>query len=247
MSLAGRTAIVTGAARGIGRGCAIQLARDGANVAVWDVNGEGAAETARLIEAEGNRAFAYTGDGSLRSEIDRILARIRADLGPVLILVNNAATVSFRPFMDVTEADFERLWRNNLLGPFLLTQAVIPDMLAAGWGRIVNMASAAAQQGTKTLSHYAATKGGVMGLTRVLAMEFADKGITVNAISPSFIDTPMRLQAPIASFEAAVAATPMKRAGRPEDIAAAVSFLSSQAAGYVTGQVISVNGGLVLG
>ncbi len=247
MSLAGRTAIVTGAARGIGRGCAIQLARDGANVAVWDVNGEGAAETARLIEAEGNRAFAYTGDGSLRSEIDRILARIRADLGPVLILVNNAATVSFQPFMDVTEADFERLWRNNLLGPFLLTQAVIPDMLAAGWGRIVNMASAAAQQGTKTLSHYAATKGGVMGLTRVLAMEFADKGITVNAISPSFIDTPMRLQAPIASFEAAVAATPMKRAGRPEDIAAAVSFLSSQAAGYVTGQVISVNGGLVLG
>jgi 2-hydroxycyclohexanecarboxyl-CoA dehydrogenase len=246
MSPAGKVAIVTGAARGIGRGCALQLARDGATVAVWDVNAPGAEETVGLIEAEGNRARAYVGDASAKPSIAAILGRIRAELGPVTILVNNAAIAQFKPFLEIAEADLERICRNNLMGPFLLTQAVVPDMLAAGWGRIVNMSSASAQQGTKTLSHYAATKGGIAALTRTLAMEFAGCGITANSISPSFIDTPMRFEAPPSDFAAAVATTPMKRAGQPEDIAAAVSFLTSEAAGYVTGQMLSVNGGLVL-
>lgn len=246
MSLAGKTAIVTGAARGIGRGCALQLARDGASVAVWDVNAEGAEETAELIRAEGNRAQAYIGDASTSSTIADILGQIRSDLGPVQILVNNAAVAQFKPFLDITEADLERVCRNNMMGPFLLTQGVVPDMVAANWGRIINMASASAQQGTRTLSHYAATKGGIMALTRTLAMEFAGNGITANSISPSFIDTPMRFDAPIPDFAAAVAATPMGRAGQPSDIAAAVSFLASEGAGYTTGQMLSVNGGLVL-
>lgn len=246
MPLDGKTAIVTGAARGIGRGCALQLARDGARVAVWDVNADGAAETVRLIEAEGRCALACVGDASARADIDAILARIRAELGPIAILVNNAAVAQFRPFLDITDGDLERICRVNLMGPFMLTQAVIPDMTAAGWGRVINMSSASAQQGTKTLSHYAATKGGIMALTRTLAMEFAADGVTVNAISPSFIDTPMRFEAPASDFDAAVAATPMKRAGQPEDIAAAVAFLASEAAGYITGQTLSVNGGLVL-
>lgn len=246
MSLDGKVAVVTGAARGIGRGCALQLARDGAQVAVWDVNAQGAMETVRMIEAEGGRARAYVGDASVRDEIDRLVAAIRAELGPVLVLVNNAAVAQFLPFLEIGDADLERVCQVNLMGPFRLTQAIVPDMLAAGWGRIINMASASAQQGTRTLSHYAATKGGIMALTRTLAMEFAADGITVNAISPSFIDTPMRLEAPVSDFEAAVAATPMKRAGQPQDIAAAVSFLASEGAGYTTGQTLSVNGGLVL-
>ena len=246
MNLQGKTAIVTGSARGIGRGCAIGLARQGAHVAVWDVHADGAEETAALIRAEGLSARAYAGDASDSGEIARILGEIRAAFGPATILVNNAAIAQFRPFLEIGEADLERVCRVNLMGPFLLTQAAVPDMLTAGWGRIISMSSASAQQGTRTLSHYAATKGGIMALTRVLAMEFAGTGITANSISPSFIDTPMRFEAPPSDFDAAVAATPMKRAGQPADIAAAVCFLASEEAGYITGQMLSVNGGLVL-
>lgn len=248
MSLNGKTAIVTGSGRGIGRGCALQLAREGARVAVWDVNADGAAETVRMIEAEGHCAAAYVGDAANPAEIDPILKQIRAEFGPVQILVNNAALIVFQPFLDITVADLEGVCRTNLMGPFLLTQAVIPDMAAAGWGRVISMSSASAQQGTKLLSHYAATKGGITALTRTLAMEFAAQGITVNCISPSFIDTPSRFNAPVGAFDfdTAVAASPMKRAGQPADIAAVVSFLASDGASYVTGQMLSVNGGLVL-
>jgi 2-hydroxycyclohexanecarboxyl-CoA dehydrogenase len=245
MSLKGRTAVVTGAGRGIGRGCAVQLARDGAAVAAWDIDAETVAETARLITAEGGRAVAYAGDASDLAAIGEILARIRAELGPVLVLVNNAAVADFRPFLEVSPEALERICRIDLMGPFLLTQAVLPDMLAAGWGRIVNMSSAAAQTGTRTLSHYSAAKGGILALTRTLALEFAEHGVTVNNIAPSFIDTPMRFDAKV-DFEAAVASGPMKRAGQPEDIAAACSFLASEAAGYITGQTLGVNGGRVI-
>jgi 2-hydroxycyclohexanecarboxyl-CoA dehydrogenase len=246
MSLSGRTAVVTGAGRGIGRACALQLARDGAAVAVWDLDGETAAETARLIAAEGGRAAAYGGDAAELGAITAILGRIRADLGPVLVLVNNAAVADFRPFLEVPAEALERICRIDLLGPFLLTQAVLPDMLAAGWGRIVNMSSAAAQTGTRTLSHYSAAKGGILALTRTLALEFADQGVTVNSICPSFIDTAMRFGAIDVNFEAAVASTPMKRAGEPRDVAAACAFLASEAAGYITGQTLGVNGGRVI-
>jgi len=246
IKLAGKTAIVTGAGRGIGRGCALQLARDGAQVAVWDIAADGAQETVRLIREEGNSAQAVIGDASDKAEIARVLAWIRANMGPPLILVNNAAIVQFKGFLDIEEDEIARMCRNNLIGPFLLTQAVIPDMIEAGWGRIVSMMSASAQQGTRMLSHYAASKAGILSLTRSVAIEFAAHGITSNCISPSFIDTPMRLDAPVSDFEGAVAATPMRRAGQPEDIAAAVSFLASDAAGYTSGQMLSVNGALVL-
>lgn len=245
MSLNGKTAVVTGAGSGLGQACAVKLARDGAAVAVWDLNAEGAAATVRTIEAEGGRAIAYVGDAADRAAIDRTLARIRADLGPVLVLVNNAGITGFKAFQEITPQELERMYRINLMGPFFLTQAVIPDMLAAGWGRIINMSSSSAQTGAIGMAHYSSSKGGIIALTKTLAQEFAARGITVNNIPPGFIDTPMTRASPI-DIEAVAAASPMKRPGRPEDIAAACSFLASEAAGYITGQTLGVNGGRVI-
>jgi 2-hydroxycyclohexanecarboxyl-CoA dehydrogenase len=245
MSLKGKTAVVTGAGSGLGRACSIQLARDGAAVAVWDLNGDGAAETVRLIESEGGRAATYVGDAAERGSIDQILGRIRADLGPVLVLVNNAGITGFKPFLDISAEELERMYRINLMGPFILTQAAIPDMLAAGWGRVINISSSSAQTGAAGMSHYSSSKGGIVALTKTLAQEFASRGITVNNIPPGFIDTPMTRSSPI-DVDAVAAASPMKRAGRPEDIAAACGFLASEAAGYITGQTLGVNGGRVI-
>jgi 2-hydroxycyclohexanecarboxyl-CoA dehydrogenase len=245
MSLKGKTAVVTGAGSGLGRACSIQLARDGASVAVWDLNSDGAAETVRTIEAEGGKAAAYVGDASERGSIDQILGRIRADLGPVLVLVNNAGITGFKPFLDIGPEDLERIYRINLMGPFFLTQAAIPDMLAAGWGRVINISSSSAQTGAAGMTHYSSSKGGVIALTKSLAAEFAARGITVNNIPPGFIDTPMTRSSPV-DVDAIAAASPMKRAGQPEDIAAACGFLASEAAGYITGQTFGVNGGRVI-
>jgi 2-hydroxycyclohexanecarboxyl-CoA dehydrogenase len=245
MSLKGKVAVVTGGGSGIGRACSVQLARDGAAVAVWDLNGNTAAETVRLIEKEGNRATAYTGDAASKPEIDKILAEIRAGMGPTLILVNSAGITDFKPFLEITQESMERMYRINLMGPFLVTQAAMPDMIKAGWGRVINISSSSAQAGARTMAHYSSSKGGIVTLTRTLALEFADKGITVNNIPPGFIDTPMTRSSPI-DVDATAAASPMKRVGQPEDIAAACSFLASEAAGYVTGQTIGVNGGRVV-
>jgi 2-hydroxycyclohexanecarboxyl-CoA dehydrogenase len=244
MSLTGKTALVTGGGSGLGRACSIQLARDGASVAVWDLNQQAAAQTVRLIEAEGHRSTAYVGDASVKTQIEPILARIRAELGPVLILVNNAGISEFQPFLQVTQESLERMFRVNLMGPFILTQAAVPDMLTAAWGRIINLSSSSAQTGTKHMSHYSSSKGAILSLTRTLALEFADRGITVNNIAPASIDTPM-MRAFQVDIDAVGQGSPMKRLGKPEDIAAACSFLASEAAAYVTGQTLGVNGGRV--
>jgi 2-hydroxycyclohexanecarboxyl-CoA dehydrogenase len=246
MSLKGKVAIVTGSGSGIGRACAVQLARDGAAVAVWDLNGDGAAETVRLIAAEGNRAVAYVGDASAKAEIDKTLVRIRADLGPVLVLVNNAGISDFTPFLEITPAALERMYRVNLMGPFFLTQAVFPDMLAAKWGRVINISSSSAQTGAKRMAHYSSSKGGIVALTKTLALEFADTGITINNIPPGFIDTPLNREVLGDTLESIALASPMKRVGKPEDIAAGCAFLASEAAGYITGQTFGINGGRVM-
>jgi len=245
MSLKGKVAVVTGGAKGIGRAISEQLGKDGAAIAVWDLDGAGAKETAVLINDADGRAIACTVDAASAEGIAAAVARTRSELGPVTILVNNAGMSGFRPFLDITEEMWDRIMQVNLKGPFLCTQAILPDMLAAGWGRIVNISSSSAQTGSARMVHYAASKGGVIGFTKALAIELAAQGITVNNIPPGFIDTPMLRSSPV-NVEAAVAASPMKRAGKPEDVAAACSYLVSEAAAYVTGQTLSVNGGRYL-
>lgn len=245
MSLNGRVAIVTGGGSGIGRACSLQLAQDGAAVSVWDLNPEGAHETVAMIENRGGRAIACIGDASDAAQIAESVARTRSELGPVAILVNNAGITGFCPFQQIDEEAWDRMIEVNLKGPFLCTRAVIADMLAAGWGRIINISSSSAQTGAPAMAHYVASKGGVIGFTKALAMEYAAKGITVNNIPPGFVDTPMLRRSPV-DIEAAAAVAPMKRPGKPEDIAAACSYLASEAANYVTGQTLSVNGGRYL-
>lgn len=246
MALNGKVAVVTGGGSGLGRACAQKLAQNGATVAVWDLNPQGAAETVKLIEAAGGRAKPYAADAADRATIAETLKKIRAELGPVLILVNNAGITGFKPFLDITPEDLERMYRINLMGPFYVTQAAIPDMVAANWGRIVNISSSSAQTGAKIMTHYSSSKGGIIALTKSLAQEFAANGITVNNIPPGFVDTPMLRASPI-DVDATAAASPLGRAGMPEDIAAACAFLCSEEAGYITGQTLGVNGGRVIG
>jgi len=241
----GKTAVVTGGGSGMGRAIAIQLARDGAAVAVWDLNGDGATSTAGTIVQSGGVAIACTVDVSLADAVAGAVARTRSELGPITILVNNAGLSGFCPLLDLTEEMWDRMMRVNLKGPFLCARAIVPDMLAAGWGRIVNISSSSTQQGARNMAHYVASKGGVAGFTKALAMEFVSRGITVNTVAPGFVDTPMLRASPV-NVEAAAAASPMGRPGQPEDIAAACSYLVSEAAGYITGQTISANGGRYL-
>jgi 2-hydroxycyclohexanecarboxyl-CoA dehydrogenase len=245
MSLETRVAVVTGGGKGIGRACSLQLAKDGAAVAVWDLDSEAAKTTVTLIEASGGRAIACVGDASDAQQIAESVARTRSELGPVTILVNNAGVSEFCSFRTLSEDAWDRMMRINLRGPFLCTKAVIEDMLDAGWGRIINISSSSAQAGAPAMAHYAASKGGIIGFTKALAMEYASKGITVNNIPPGFVRTPMLESAPV-DIDATAAASPMKRPGKPEDIAAACAYLASEGANYVTGQTLSVNGGRYL-
>jgi 2-hydroxycyclohexanecarboxyl-CoA dehydrogenase len=247
MSLRGKNAIVTGAGSGLGQATAKRLAREGAAVAVWDINEAGLRRTVEDIVAAGGRAIASRVDVSSRAQIDAGVQHAHAELGPVTILVNNAGMTGFVPFLEITEEAWDRMMMINLKSMFMAAQAVLPDMLAAGWGRIINISSSSAQSGATRMAHYASSKGGVIAFTKSLAVEFAAQGITVNNVPPGFVDTPM-LRASDAlisagSIEKTAAASPMKRAGRPEDIAAACAFLASEDAGYITGHTLSVNGG----
>jgi 2-hydroxycyclohexanecarboxyl-CoA dehydrogenase len=183
-----------------------------------------------------------------RAAVDAALAAVREKFGPVTILVNAAGMDGFKRFTDLTFEAWSRVINVNLNGVFHCTQAVLPDMIEAGWGRIVNISSSSAQSGQQFMAHYVAAKSAVNGLTKALALEFGPYGITVNAVPPGFIDTPMLRKAESrqllgGTVDEHIQRTPVRRVGRPEDIAAACAFLVSEEAGYITGQILGVNGG----
>jgi NAD(P)-dependent dehydrogenase (short-subunit alcohol dehydrogenase family) len=244
-----KTAIVTGAGSGIGRAIAHRLAEDGLAVAVLDLDGRSAVQVEDEIRQKGNEAIAVGGvDVSERPQVDDAVERVRKALGPVLVLINNAGVTGFKEFLKITDDRWDRIMRVNLNGPFYCTQAVLPDMIEAGWGRVVNISSSSAQSGQPYMVHYVTSKAGLVGFTKALALEVGPKGVTVNTIPPGFIDTPMLRASEErgvlgGTIEHHAGLTPVRRAGRPEDIAAACSFLVSEDAGYVTGQVLGVNGG----
>ena len=245
-----RVAVVTGGGSGMGRAICRYLADQGRKVAVLDLNADTAREVAKELEADGAAALAAHVDVSDRAGVDAALDEVRTSLGPVEIMVTSAGIEAFTSFLDITAEVWDRMIAVNLTGTFHCLQAALPDMLAGGWGRIVTISSSSAQSGTSRMAHYVASKGGVIGLTKALAIEFAPKGITVNSIPPGFIDTPMMRRSVdigvVADMDQLIARTPVRRAGTPEDIAAACAFLCSEQAGYITGQLIGVNGGWYL-
>ena len=246
----GRVAVVTGAAAGMGLAVARRLASDGNSVALLDLDGDAASAAAADIRAAGTAAVGMKTDVADRDAVDDAIAKVRSELGPVEIIVTSAGFDEFASFTDITQEAWARMIDINLTGTFNCIQAAIPDMLAAGWGRIVTISSSSAQSGANRMSHYVASKGGEVGLTKALAVEYAPSGITVNTIPPGFIDTPMARRAEargdLPSIDAVAARTPVRRAGTPDDIAAACAFLCSDDAGYITGQLIGVNGGWYL-
>jgi NAD(P)-dependent dehydrogenase (short-subunit alcohol dehydrogenase family) len=243
-----RSAIVTGGGSGIGRAIATRLAADGAAVAVLDRDAASAEHAAEGIVTAGGTAVGVAADVTDRPAIEAAVAEVVERLGAPTILVNNAGLQGFDRFLTITPEHWQRILDVNLTGTFHCCQVVLPHMLDAGWGRIVNISSSSAQGGQQLMAHYVSSKAGVIGLTKALALEFGPKGITVNTIPPGFIDTPMLRDSEAKGLlgpgvDAAIATTPVRRIGEPEDIAAACAYLVSDEASYVTGQVIGVNGG----
>lgn len=246
-----RVAIVTGGGSGIGAAVSRRLAADGAAVAVLDLNDEWATATATAIEADGGSAIAIACDVADRTSIESGVDETVQKLGRPTILINNAGITPFGRFLDISRESFDQVMAVNLRGTFEFCQVVIPHMIEEGWGRIVNISSSSAQTGNFGHTHYSASKAAVIGLTRSLAKEFGHKGITVNAVPPSFIETPSLHRAADSGqlgdgIDQHIPTTPVRRVGQPADIAAACAFLCRDDASYITGQVLGVNGGRVI-
>jgi len=244
-----RTAIVTGAARGIGAATAIRLARDGNAVAALDLAEADCAETVAAITSAGGRAIAVGVDVSDPEQVEAAVARVTAELGAPTILVNNAGIIRDNLIAKMPLADWDAVMNVHLRGAFLMTKAVQPGMRAAKYGRIINLSSSSAQ-GNRGQANYSAAKAGVQGFTKTLAIELGPFGVTANAVAPGFIATDMtrataeRMRMPFEDFVTSAAALiPVGRVGRPEDIAATISFLAGEEAGFVSGQIIYVAGG----
>jgi 2-hydroxycyclohexanecarboxyl-CoA dehydrogenase len=245
-----RVAVVTGGASGMGEATCHELGRRGHKVAVLDIDSQSAQRVSATLQAKGVTALGVATDVTDRQAVEEAFAKVRSELGPVTILVTSAGMVGFAPFIEITPESWARIIDVNLTGTFHCCQVALPDMLAAGWGRIVMISSSSAQRGSPGMAHYAASKGAVITLTKSLAHEYASAGITVNNIPPSGIETPMQHQSQaegnLPSNETLARRIPMKHLGTGADIAAAVGFLCSDEAGFITGQVLGVNGGAVM-
>ena len=245
--LAGKVCLVTGASRGIGRATAVALAARGAAVAVNYQNTKTQADAVCAeIRKQGGKCMPVQANITNEDDVRRMVEEILETLGPVTILVNNAGITRDRSFLKMTRIMWDEVLGVNLSGPFVITQALLPGMVEAKWGRVVNLASVVGLTGNFGQANYAVTKGGIIAFTMTLAREVARKGITVNAVAPGYIETDMTKDVPTAVLEQVKAMTPMGRLGLPEEVGETIAFLSSPQASYITGQVISVNGGMYM-
>jgi 3-oxoacyl-[acyl-carrier protein] reductase len=245
-TLNGQIALVTGGSQGIGRASAIVLARCGADVTVMARSIDKCEAVAEEIRALGRRALAVKGDLGVADEIKSAVEKVAAELGPINILVNNAAITRDGLMLRMKREDWDDVINTNLTGVFLMTQAVLPMMTKARRGRIINLTSVVAQSGNAGQVNYISSKAGVIGLTKAVAREYASRNVTVNAVAPGFIETPMTAALNEAARNALLEQIPLKRPGSDLDVAHAVAFLASDEAGYITGQVINVNGGMYM-
>lgn len=245
-----RVAVVTGGASGIGLGVARRFVADGHAVAILDSNAGAADAAAKELAGQGAKVLAAAADVADRASVVAAFEQVRAELGPVAILVTSAGVESFDDLLAITPERWDRIIAVNLTGTFSCVQAAVPDMIDAGWGRIVTISSSSAQSGAPKMAHYAASKGGVIALTKSLARDLAGHGITANTIPPSLVDTPMARASEAAGdfpgVDVVAPMIPLKRAGTPADIAGACSFLCSEDGSYITGQLIGVNGGMYI-
>jgi 2-hydroxycyclohexanecarboxyl-CoA dehydrogenase len=245
-----KVALVTGAAAGIGRACSLRLAREGIAVGVLDLNLEGCEKVVAEIKAAGGKALAVQASIADRKQVTEAVDKLRKEFGPVTIVVNNAGIANFIPFEELQEDDWRKMMEINVIGTFIVTQVVLPDMKAAHWGRVVNISSSSAQSGSIEQVHYSASKGAVISMTRSLAQALGPMGITVNNIPPGSVMQTIMSEANRDRFqfppEQLAKSLPVRRLGVPDDIASACAWLVSEDSGYVTGQTIGVNGGRVV-
>ncbi|MGO9113234.1 MAG: 3-oxoacyl-[acyl-carrier-protein] reductase [Thermoguttaceae bacterium] len=245
--LAGKRALVTGGSRGIGKATALALAEAGAAVAInYQHAADAAHEVRRAVGKFGVQANTYQADISCEDEAKAMIDAVNKDFGAIDILVNNAGITRDKSFLKMTKLMWDEVMGVNLNGVFHVTRLVLPAMVEAGWGRIINMTSIVGQTGNFGQANYAVSKGGLIAFTMTLAREVARKGVTVNAVAPGFIETDMTKDLVAAALSAVTSMTPMGRLGKPEEVAAAVCFLASPRASYITGQVLPVNGGMYM-
>ncbi len=246
MKLKGKVALITGAAQGIGKSVALLLARNGADIVVSDINLEKAEETTKEIESIGPKAMAVKVDVANFKDVEQMVEAILKNFGKIDILINNAGITRDKLILRMTEEDWDTVLNVNLKGTFNCMKAVTRHMAKQRSGKIVSIASVVGEMGNAGQANYSASKAGVIGLTKTIAKEFAQRGINVNAIAPGYIETPMTEALPEKVKEELKRLIPMERLGKPEDVAEAVLFLVSEESSYMTGQVLNVNGGIYM-
>jgi 3-oxoacyl-[acyl-carrier protein] reductase len=247
MNLAGRVALVTGASQGIGRACALKLAKCGASVALVARNQQKLDEVAQEISQAGGRSRTFAADVENEEQVKAAFKTVVAEFGKIDILVNNAGITRDQLIMRMKRADWDAVLNTNLTSAYLCTQQAIGSMLKQRWGRIINITSIFGQMGQAGQANYAASKAGLIGLTMAVAREIGSRNITCNAVAPGFIETAMTSALSDEIKQSALQMIPLNRVGTPEEVANCVAFLASEEAGYITGHVLNVNGGMLMG